>query len=69
MGAVPASFAVATPTFPVHDWQFWIATLVVLAILGRIVWRVVRALRPRRPGATVKATLTIGGESVRRQKS
>jgi hypothetical protein len=41
--------------FPVGDWQFWVATALVGAVVGAGLWRV----RPRRKRET-RVTLTIG---------
>jgi hypothetical protein len=46
-------------SFPVTDWQFWVATLVA----GVFVWRAVRTVRSlfKRPGKP--ATLTVSAPS------
>lgn len=54
--------------FPIGDWQFWVATVVVALILGLVAWKVlpIAALRRRRRARAgrTKATLTIRGKPV-----
>ncbi|MFM9958494.1 MAG: hypothetical protein ACKVZJ_10480 [Phycisphaerales bacterium] len=50
-------------SLPVHDWQFWVVTLLVLAAAVYLVWQVVGAVRARR-GRARRATLTVGGRPV-----
>ena len=54
--------------FPVGDWQFWVATVVVALILGVVAWKVlpIAALRRRRRASAgrTKATLTVRGKPV-----
>jgi hypothetical protein len=45
--------------FPVHDWQFWVATAIVVLVVVRMAWMFVRK---RRGGRGVSTTLTIEGE-------
>lgn len=45
---------------PIHDWQFWVVTIVSLAAL--LMLR--RVLMPRKKGK--KTTLTVGGQPVGR---
>jgi len=51
---------------PVNDWQFWVVTLITLAAVGFIAWRLVGGrLRKRRSRPTkTRATLTIEGAPV-----
>lgn len=49
--------------FPVHDWQFWAVTAMMLAAVGYILWQLVPRLTGRK-GRRHKATLTIGGKPV-----
>lgn len=49
------------------DWQFWVATLIcalAFAWLVRYLWRIVRPINVKR----TKATLTIGGQPVGRNR-
>jgi len=43
---------------PIHDWQFWVATIVMLAAL----WMLKIVLLPKKKGT--KTTLTVGGKPV-----
>ena len=43
---------------PIHDWQFWVATIVVIAAL----WALKLVLVPKKKGT--KTTLTVGGKPV-----
>ncbi len=44
--------------FPVNDWQFWAATVIVVAVIARAIWVNVRK---RKGGRGVSATLTVHG--------
>jgi len=46
---------------PIHDWQFWVATIVMLAAL----WILKIVLLPKKKGT--KTTLTVGGKPVDKQ--
>ena len=54
--------------FPIGDWQFWVATVVVALILGVVAWKVlpIAALRRRRRARAgrTKETLTGRGKPV-----
>lgn len=55
-------------SFPVHDWQFWVATAIAL---GAAMW-LVRAVTPwgkrrKRRGSGKRATLTVKGKAVERE--
>ncbi|MDF1809596.1 MAG: hypothetical protein P1U42_07870 [Phycisphaerales bacterium] len=43
---------------PIHDWQFWVATIVMLAAI----WVLKIVLLPKKKGT--KTTLTVGGKPV-----
>ncbi len=52
-------------SFPLGDWQFWVATAAVFAVIALVAARIRRATR-RRPGAR-KVSLTIEGEKRQRR--
>ena len=49
-------------SFPVHDWQFWVATLAALGAL----WFLLRPLLPskRKRAAKRRTSLTVEGKSI-----
>jgi len=49
--------------FPVHDWQFWAVTAIMVAAAAYILWQLLPRLTGRK-GRRHKATLTIGGKPV-----
>ena len=52
-------------SFPIHDWQFWVATAIALAAAGWLLYAVApwgRRRRSRRAGT--RARLTVGGRPV-----
>ncbi|MFN0134397.1 MAG: hypothetical protein ACKVW3_17930 [Phycisphaerales bacterium] len=52
-------------SLPIHDWQFWVATLIFLAAAFYLVREVLPTpLRRRRKNAR-RVSLTVGGKSVR----
>lgn len=55
--------------FPVHDWQFWVVTVLALASAGFIAHRIVPAkwLPWRKKAKGRSATLTIGGRPVEKK--
>ena len=56
---------VSAMSFPIHDWQFWVATgLFVLAGLWLCRGLLPGAKRRRRRRAARRATLTVGGKPV-----
>lgn len=65
-------FAAVPFSFPLHDWQFWAATGVFLAAAAWLLKGVLPipflSRRHRRKKHETRATLTIGGEAVKREK-
>lgn len=62
-------FTLATLTvMPVHDWQFWVVTVIAVGALAYLLRRVVPAglLGKKKPGT--KTSLTIGGKAVGEKK-
>jgi hypothetical protein len=52
-------------SFPVHDWQFWVATAIAAAAAGWLIYTVAPfGKRRRRRKAGTRASLTIGGRPV-----
>lgn len=70
MEAGPArGLTLATLTvMPVHDWQFWVVTVIAVGALAYLLRRVVPAglLGKKKPGT--KTSLTIGGKAVGEKK-
>jgi hypothetical protein len=56
-------------TFPVHDWQFWVVTI----IAAFAAWMVLRMVWPpgwwprRRKAASHTTTLTVGGKTPKKR--
>jgi hypothetical protein len=53
-------------SFPIHDWQFWLVTLIATFALAYLVRKLLPdRLKPWRKGPRGKSTsLTIGGKAV-----
>jgi cytochrome c-type biogenesis protein CcmH/NrfF len=49
--------------FPVTDWEFWVATVIVVVLVGLGIWRVLPR-RWKRRGRSSRATLTVEGKAV-----
>lgn len=53
-------------SFPIHDWQFWVVTLIALAAAWYLVRKFIpsrmlpRILRPRKKGKSVSLTISAG---------
>lgn len=45
------------PTFPVHDWQFWLVSVVALAAVLLILRHVLPGKRRKRAGRSVSITI------------
>lgn len=53
-------------SFPVGDWQFWVATLLALGALVYLLRKVVPVVLPKRKKRRSRATLTVEGRAVGR---
>lgn len=52
--------------FPVHDWQFWVVTLLALGALCYLLRGVLPGAKKRKAIKRGRTTLTVGGKSVGR---
>ncbi|GAB4549720.1 MAG: hypothetical protein Tsb0013_11150 [Phycisphaerales bacterium] len=52
--------------FPVHDWQFWVVTLMALAALLYLLRGLLPGAKKRKAARRGRTTLTVGGKSVGR---
>lgn len=56
--------------WPIHDWQFWVVTLMAISAVGFVARRTIFRKRPRRPRRSrTRATLTIEGQPPRTRRS
>ncbi len=53
-------------SFPVGDWQFWVATLLALGALVYLLRKIVPVVLPKRKKRRSRATLTVEGRAVGR---
>ncbi len=65
-----ADFPTLASAFPVHDWQFWVVTLIFIAAIAWMARGFLPGSKSRKArGKSTRVSLTVGGKSPDKNKS